>query len=206
MKVLIIGSGGHAKVVADILLAIPDMKPIGFASRDSASTKVLGLPILGDDRSAKDIPHDGLIIAIGDNRLRAKIHETYAGRGETFISAIHPSAIIAPDVIIEPGCMVCAGVVVNSGSRIGAHTILNTGCTVDHDCTVGPFAHVAPGVNLAGNVTVGEEAFMGIGSCAMQGLTIGDRAVVGAGAAVIRDVPSGQTVVGVPARELSSEK
>ncbi len=203
MKILIVGSGGHAKVVADILSATDTLIPHGFIGK---TRKDSTLPVLGNDEDAKDIPHDGIVLAIGDNRLRAKIHEIYADRNETFISAIHPSAVIAPDVIIEPGCMICAGVVVNSGSRIGAHTILNTGCTVDHDCTVGPFAHVAPGVNLAGNVTVGEETFMGIGSCAIQGLTIGDRAMVGAGAAVIRNVPSGQTVVGVPARELSSEK
>ena len=110
--------------------------------------------------------------------------------------------VIAPDAVIEPGCMICAGAVVGTGARIGAHTILNTGCTVDHDCVVGPLCHVAPGANLAGTVTLGRGVFVGIGACVIQGRTLGDWATAGAGAAVIRDVPEGATVVGVPAREL----
>ena len=203
VKILIVGSGGHARVVADALLAAGD-NPLGYLSRDAepGATGPLGLPVLGSDAETSVPDHDGVVLAIGDNRTRKNVADGYRKRGGTFLSAIHPSAVIAADAVIEPGCMICAGVVVNSGSRIRAHTILNTGCTVDHDCDVGPFAHIAPGVNLAGDVTVGEGSFLGIGTCVVQGITIGEWATAGAGAAVIRDVEPKTTVVGVPARKI----
>lgn len=201
MKILIVGSSGHAKVVADILLASPDAVVLGFIARGQAGGEVLGLPVLGQDEDVSDIAHDGVVIAIGDNQLRKKLFAVYRDMGETLTTAIHPSAVIAPDAEIGNGCMICAGVVVNPGSRILDNTILNTGCTVDHDCTVGPHAHVAPGASLAGNVTVGEGGFVGIGASVIQGIEIGPWSTVGAGAAVIHDVSPMTTVVGVPARE-----
>lgn len=201
MKVILIGGGGHAKVVADILHQTPELEPMGYTSLEPGG-ELLGLPRLGGDDAAADTPHDGLVVAIGDNRTRRRVFASCQKRGETMVSAIHPSAVIGRDVTIEPGCMICAGVVINSGAVIRENTILNTGCTVDHDCVVGPHAHVAPGANLAGNVTVDEGAFLGIGSCAVQGVTLGEWSVVGAGGAVIGDVEPGETVVGVPARIL----
>ncbi len=179
------------------------MTPLGFISPEARPGRegALGLPLLGGDADVPGLGHDGVVLALGDNRLRKKIAAIYRDMDQTFVPVIHPSAVIAPDVVIESGCMICAGVVVNSGSRIREHSILNTGCTVDHDAEIGPFAHIAPGVNLAGNVTVREGGFIGIGACAVQGITIGEWATVGAGAAVIRDVAPGMTVVGVPARE-----
>lgn len=208
VKVLIIGSSGHARVVADILLLDERILPLGYVSGDAlpGDGTLLGLRVLGNDDAVADIEHDGVVIALGDNRLRKRLFDRFDGEGETLVSAIHPSAVIAPDAVIEPGCMVCAGAVVNTGCRIRTNTILNTGCTVDHDCTVGPHAHVAPGVNLAGNVRVGEGAFMGIGSCAVQGTTVGEWSTVGAGSAVIRDVEPRTTVAGTPARTLAADK
>ena len=203
VKILIVGSGGHARVVADALLAAGNL-PLGYLSRDAkpGTEGPLGLPVLGSDADAAVPAHDGVILAIGDNRTRETVEAAYREKGETFALAIHPSAVIAPDAVIEPGCMICAGAVVNSGSRIRAHTILNTGCTVDHDCDVGPFAHIAPGANLAGNVTVGRGGFVGVGACVVPGITFGEWATAGAGAAVIRDVEPKTTVVGVPARKI----
>ena len=203
VKILIVGSGGHARVVADGLLAAGS-RPLGYLSRDAepGTEGPLGLPVLGGDKDAAGIDHDAVILAIGDNRARKNVADAYRDTGETFATMVHPSAVIAPDAVIEPGCMVCAGAVVNSGSRIRAHTILNTGCTVDHDCDIGPFAHVAPGVNLAGNVAVGEGGFVGIGACAVPGITFGEWATAGAGSAVIRDVEPNTTVAGVPARKI----
>lgn len=200
MKVILIGGGGHAKVVADILLGDPNMEPVGYTSLEPGGD-LLGLPRLGGD-SVPGVERGGVVVAIGDNETRKKVFEECERRGETLVSAIHPSVIIGRDVTIEPGCMICAGVVINSGAVIRRNTILNTGCTVDHDCVVGPHAHVAPGVNLAGNVTVGEGAFLGIGSCVVQGITVGPWSTVGAGGAVIRNIKPGDIAVGVPARRL----
>jgi len=201
VKVLIVGSGGHARVVADILLAAPGAEPLGFLSPETGEGEPFrGLPVLG--RGLSDAPgHDGVVLAVGDNRVRAALAEAYADRGVAFVPAVHPSAVIAPDAELGPGCVVCAGAVVGIGARIGAHAILNTGCTVDHDCVVGECCHVAPGAHLAGDVTLGTGAFIGIGACVTQGRSIGDWATAGAGAAVVRNVRPGAVVVGVPARE-----
>ncbi|MDD3312095.1 acetyltransferase [Pseudodesulfovibrio sp.] len=202
MKVLIVGSGGHARVVADILLAAPGVDPMGFlAPGTGAGEPFRGLAVLGRD-PADVTGHDGVVLAVGDNRARAALAEDYARRGVAFVPAVHPSAIVAPDAELGPGCVICAGAVVGAGARIGAHAILNTGCSVDHDCVVGACCHVAPGARLAGAVTLGTGAFIGIGACVIQGRTIGDWATAGAGAAVVRNVRPGAVVVGVPAREL----
>jgi len=203
MQVLIVGNGGHALVVADILACAEGMTPLGHVESGSVSGSVAqsGLPLFGGMSFLDTVPHDALVVAIGDNRARMAVADRLTAGGETLVSAIHPSAVIARDAVIGPGCVVCAGVVVNPGSTIGRNVILNTGCTVDHHCRIGDHAHIAPGVNLAGGVGVGLGAFVGIGACVIPGVTVGEWAVVGAGAAVVRDVPPGRSVVGVPARE-----
>lgn len=200
MKMVIVGSGGHGIVVADILDAAEHMTPLGFIAREAGPDE-LPLPFLGDESALESVEHDGLVVAVGDNQIRKRLFEQFMQDDETIVSAVHPSAIISPSAVIGPGCMICAGVVVNPGAVIGANTILNTGCTIDHHSNICDHVHIAPGVNLAGNVTVGEGAFVGIGSCAMQSITIGEWSTVGAGASVIREVPARTTVVGVPARE-----
>jgi sugar O-acyltransferase (sialic acid O-acetyltransferase NeuD family) len=202
MKVLIIGSGGHARVTADILLVMKGLEPLGFVSRADALKRdgPQGLPILGDDDIVETIEHDRVVVAIGENGLRKRVFDRLVGAGEKPVSAIHPTAIIASDVIVGAGCVICAGAIVNTGSRIGDNVILNTGCTVDHDCIVGNHAHIAPGVNLAGNVLVGEGVFVGIGSSVVQGVVLGEWVTVGAGAAVVSDVAANIVAVGVPAR------
>ncbi|WP_229590673.1 acetyltransferase [Pseudodesulfovibrio sediminis] len=205
MNIVIIGSGGHARVVADILLAMDGMNPLGFVSGDgeAGTPGPLGLSILGDDGSLDSIEHDGVVVAIGDNALRQRLFEQLCAAGENLVAAVHPSAIIAADVVVGKGCMISAGSIVNTGSRIMDNTILNTGSVVDHDSNVGPHAHIAPNAALAGNVTVAEAALVGIGANVIPGRIIGKRAVVGAGAAVIRDIPEGAVAVGVPARVVS---
>ena len=202
MKILIIGGGGHARVVADILRAMDSMEPLGYVTGDHppGTPGPLGLPVLGGDDSVAAIPHDGLVVAVGDNEIRQRLFERFAAQGETLVSAVHPSAILAPDVVLGRGCMVCPGAIVNTGSRIGDDVILNTGCVVDHDCRVGDHTHVAPGAKLAGAVEVGSGALVGLGAAVLPGVILGDGAVAGAGAVVLSDVVPGMTVVGIPAR------
>ena len=205
-QILIVGAGGHAQVVADILWQRwkqdASVRPIGYVDDNHAllDARLLNLPVLGTIKQIPTIAHDAVVIAIGDNITRQCLFETLRHQGERFRTACHPSAIIAPDVYIGPGSVLCAGMIVNPGCTIGANVILNTGCTVDHHNRVGDHAHIAPGVHLGGDVTIGTGALVGIGATVLPRRCIGISSVVGAGAVVIDDVPDGNTVVGVPAR------
>lgn len=207
MRIVIIGAGGHAQVVADIFFRMreagEDMEPVGFLddNPELAGRSFLGLLVLGTIGRLTEITHDAVIIAIGDNRKRGALYKVLEGRGERFATARHPGTTIAPDARIGPGSMISAGVIVNPGSAVGANVILNTGSTADHHNRIGDHVHIAPGVHMGGGVTVDEGALVGIGATVVPGRRIGAWSVVGAGAVVVRDVPPGRTVVGVPAKE-----
>lgn len=205
-RVMLLGAGGHAQVVADIILraqkAGANFELIGFLDDNPAliGATILGVPVLGTLAQLDEFDHDAIIVAIGDNKIRARIFEIMRMRGERIINAIHPAAILASDVRLGEGVMICAGVVVNTGTVIGDNVILNTGCTVDHHNRIGDHVHIAPGVHLGGNVTIEEGAMIGIGACVMPGRSIGAWSVIGAGSVVTKDIPAYVTAVGVPAR------
>jgi len=208
MKIIVMGASGHGQVVADVLFQMwtkgREMEIVGFLDDDAAlmGTKVMGLNVLGKLADLPAMPHDCVILGIGDNAVRARLFAELTSAGKRFVTAIHPSAVLAPDVVISPGAVLCAGVAINTGGRVRENSILNTCASLDHHSVLEPHCHVAPGVHLAGNVRVGEGALMGIGSCAVPGISIGAWSVGGAGAAVTRDVPERATVGGVPARLL----
>jgi len=201
--VVIVGAGGHAKVIIGILEEMRAWEIAGCTTAGGSGAESPGCPVLGGDEVLPGLRASGIrhaFVAIGDNRVRRLISEEVRRAGFTLINAISPRAVISPSVQLGHGVAVMAGAVIQVAAVLGDGAIVNTGATVDHDCHVGPYAHIAPGVNLAGRVEVGEGAFLGIGSCVIPGIRIGAWAVVGAGAAVIEDVPEGVTVVGVPAR------
>lgn len=200
--VLIVGAGGHAKVVAEILHA-RGAHVLGYLDDEVSlhGKERLGLPILGCIDCYRDFNPNGLIIGVGSNSARFEIAKRLdAVPHRLWLSAIHPQAVIAPSVQLGVGVVVAAGVVINPDTVIGDHAIINTGATVDHDCIIGRFAHIAPGVNLAGNVQIDDECFIGIGSAIIPGCHIGAKSVIGAGSVVISDIPTGVTAKGVPAR------
>lgn len=206
MRVLILAAGGHAQVVADILLRMQETRvevvPIGYLDDNPLlmGQHVLGLPVLGSIAHLSTIAHDAVIVAVGDNTARRRVFETMQSQGEHFVTARHPSAIVAPDVEIGLGSAICAGVVINPGSVIGVNVILNTGCTVDHHNRIGDHVHIAPGVHLGGNVEVGQGTLIGIGATVMPQRRVGQWSVVSAASLVHKDLPDGVTAAGVPAR------
>lgn len=206
MRVLIIGAGGHGQVVVDILLRALEQQataqPIGYLDDNPAlhGQRFLNLPVLGATDHLASIPHDAVIVAIGDNRTRAGIFTAIQARGEQIINAVHPSAVIAPDARFGQGVMICAGVVVNTGTTIDDNVILNTSCSVDHHNHIAAHSHVAPGVHLGGDTHVGEGVLVGIGTAVLPGCSVGDWAIVGAGSVVTRDIPPFVTALGAPAR------
>lgn len=206
MRILILGAGGHAQVVADALLRAREAgsngQPIGYLDDNPALSGQarLGLPILGRLSQVTTIDHDALIIAIGNNTVRSRLYMELQAQGHCFATVCHPRATLAPDVTLGPGTVVFAGVVVNTGSIIGANVILNTGCSVDHHNQINDHVHLAPGVHLGGDVQIGEGTLIGIGATVMPQRNIGKWSIVGASALVHRDLPDQVTVIGVPAQ------
>ena len=205
-RILILGAGGHAQVVANILQRARDagepIDPVGYLDDNDAlhGQRLLGLLVLGALEDLPNIPHDALLIAVGDNRTRKRLFDQLRRQNERFAIARHPAAVIAPDVSIGPGTMICPGVVVNPGSSIGSNVILNTGCTVDHHNRIGDHAHIAPGVHLGGDVEIGDGTLVGIGATVMPQRRVGAWSIVGAGSLVHTDTFDGVVVIGTPAR------
>lgn len=206
MNIIIVGAGGHGKVVLDILQHDSDVRLVGFVDDDKTyHGKIIdGIPVLGSISSLPTLiplyKLDGAIIAIGDNKVRAELFNKLKKLGLKLKRAIHPDALIARDVEIGEGVVIAAGAVISIGTRIGNNVIINTGVVIDHDNIIEDHAHISPGVNLAGRVTVGKYTHVGLGVTIVEDITIGENATVGAGAVVLADVPPNTTAVGVPAR------
>lgn len=204
--VLILGAGGHAKVLVDALIQ-SGSEIVGIADADSSlvGTKLLGVPVLGGDEIINNFPQSEILLVNGLGSVRVTVKRKdffnfYRTLGYDFATVIHPSAIIASDVVIGEGVQIMAGVVIQPGCQIGCNTIINTSSSVDHDCLIGENVHIAPGVTLSGGVRIGQESHVGTGATVIQGISIGTHSLVGAGAVVVRDVSDRTSVVGVPAK------
>lgn len=207
MKVVVIGGGGHAGVVIDILrLQGADLVGIIDPDPGARAATLMNLPVLGDDRALSRLRESNTWIAIGiggtgpgDSRRRSFAHARAAGL--SVCSVIHPSAVIATNVTLGDGVHIMAGAIIQTGCRVGHNTIVNTGAIIDHDCEIGDHVHIAPGAVLSGGVIVEDGAHIGTGACLIQLVRIGSGAMVAAGAVVVGSVPPGAVVMGVPARE-----
>lgn len=196
--IIILGAGGHAKVIADILL-LRGESFIGFLD-DNAVGTTLNYPILGKISDVVNYSeYCSFIIGIGNNETRRTIAGQYNVKWRT---AVHPTAIVARDVNIAEGSVVMAGAVINPSASIGKHSIINTSAVVEHDNRIGSFVHIAVGAKLGGLVSVGDDSWVGIGSSVRECVNICAKCMIGAGAAVISDIVEPGTYVGVPAKKL----
>ena len=210
MDVIIVGAGGHGKVVLDILRAAGAHRPVGFVDADTTLTGSIigGLEVIGPTNTLPKLRQQkvrGAIIAIGDNRTRLRYAAMLREQGFEPINAIHPTASISPSATIGSNVVIAAQAAVCVDAQIGNSVILNTAAVVDHECVVAEGVHIAPGAHLAGRVRVGPCAFIGLGANIIQCLSIGEHATIGAGAVVLADIPPQATAVGVPARVVKSE-
>jgi sugar O-acyltransferase (sialic acid O-acetyltransferase NeuD family) len=198
-RLVIIGAGGHGKVIADIALKNGYVN-ICFVD-DNATGDVMGFPIIGTSIEIKRL-NDGstdFVIGIGNNATRKLIAEKY---DVNFVTLVHPSAQIGVNVSIGKGTVVMAGAVINVCSTVGEHCIINTGAIVEHDNVIEDYAHISPNAALGGTVRVGALSHIGIGVTVKNNTDICGGCVIGAGAVVIRDITESGTYVGVPPRKI----
>jgi sugar O-acyltransferase (sialic acid O-acetyltransferase NeuD family) len=207
--VIILGGGGHAKVLIDTLL-LQSISIIGIVlpSTENKSKKIMGIEIIGEESELDKYSPDQVELvngvgSIGSMTKRKEVYERFTLLGYRFANVVHPSAIIASDVELSEGVQVMAGAIIQTGCRIGANTIINTKASVDHDCLINNHVHISPGSTLSGGVRVHQGVHIGTGATIIQGIVIGESSLVSAGAVVVKDVNVGATVVGVPAREVS---
>ena len=202
---LIIGAGGHGKVVADTAGASGTWERIAFLDDGvPAGSEVLGWPVIGAGVQLKELRDEfsECVVAIGNNALRWQLLQSALDAGFEVPVLVHPRACVSPSATMGAGTVVMAGAVVQADVRMGQGVIINTAASVDHDGDIGDACHICPGVHLGGGVRVGRESWIGIGSTVREGVRIGSNSVIGAAAGVIRDIPAGVTAVGVPARAL----
>jgi UDP-perosamine 4-acetyltransferase len=204
-RIIVVGAGGHAKVVIDVLRS-GGWEPKGLLDPSYPSAPVSGVPVIGTDESAADLRRQGFynaFVAIGRNDLRRRLSRELRALGFELPNAIHATASLSPSAVLGAGIAIMPNAVINAEAQISDFAIINTGAIVEHDCIVGEATHVAPRSALGGFCRLGQEVFFGIGAVARPESVIGDRAVVGAGATVVRDIEAGATVVGNPARRLA---
>lgn len=206
LPVLVIGAGGHGKVIADALLMSGNIV-LGFleANLDLHGRIIDDVKVLGGDDLLSGYPPETINLANGigstvSTAARQTVYERLKRGGYRFETICHPAAVIARSAQISSGVQIMAGVVLQPGVIISENTIINTGAIVDHDCIIGKHCHIAPGAVLSGDVHVGDGSHIGTGASIIQGVEIGVGSLVAAGAVVIQNVPPNGRVAGVPAR------
>lgn len=205
-QVVIIGAGGHSKVIADIILKSGD-KIYGFLDdkleKDTIIANNKELKVIGDFNARFSLPvtHPELefVIAIGDNKKRKEIAEKSAPTIK-YYTAIHPKANIGIDVSIGEGTVIMANACINSSAQIGKHCIINTGAIIEHDNVLGDYVHISPNATLCGTVKVGELTHIGSGVTVKNNINITDNCIIGAGAAVVKNIEEKGIYVGVPTK------
>lgn len=204
-KIIVIGGGGHAKVLISILKRLEQYEIAGYTDLNDRGT-ILGVRYLGTDAALDEFFRQGIrkaVMGVGqikNYQLRQKIAQNAKEIGFEFPPICAPSAIINEDVQLAEGVVVMDGAVINSGTVVGAFSIINTNSSVDHDCKIDEFVHIAPGVTLSGEVHVQRFTLVGTGAAVIQGITIGEGCVIGAGSAIMRNCEPNGLYIGSPAR------
>lgn len=197
-KLIIIGGGGHAKVIIDAILAGGEYDVQGIIDQKlETGTKVLGVSVLGTDEILPELYKKGIknafigVGSIGDCTARRKIYEKLKNIGFDLPVIVHPKAVVARDVEFCEGTFVAASATINPGTKIGKNVIINTSSSIDHDCNIGDFVHIAPGAILCGTVTIGEGTHVGIGANIIQSIDIGKNCFITAKMLVKSDQADG---------------
>lgn len=204
MTLVVLGAGGHALVVLEALDAL-GWEVAGLLDDRADAPPVLGRRVIGRLTDLPALPTRGItaaVVAVGDNATRLALGLAALRAGLSLPALVHPAALVSPSARLAEGVQVMARASVGPLAVLGRLALVNTGAIVEHECEIEEAAHVAPGVVLCGRVGVGARVLVGAGAVVAPGLTLGAGCVVGAGAAVLRPVPAGTVMAGVPARPL----
>jgi len=200
--VAIVGYSGHAYVIIDIFLNAGRLVS-SYCDQEEKANNPYNLNYLGKETDVIErLRQFDFFACVGHNGIREKIHMHLSQFLGNPINAIHPSAVISGSARMGDGVMIAANATLNPMVEIGRGVICNTSSSIDHECIIGDFTHIAPGAVLCGNVTIGRSSFIGANSVIRQGVHIGNNVVIGAGTVVIKDIPDNSTVIGNPARRL----
>jgi sugar O-acyltransferase (sialic acid O-acetyltransferase NeuD family) len=207
-SLVIIGAGGHGREVLDVVEAInavePTYKVLGFLADGPGAHEPLArrsAQILGPTSLIDSLDAD-YVVAIGNPVARADIDRRYMSKGLVSPVFIHPASSVGSDVHLGPGSVVMAGARITTNLVAGRSLQVNVNATISHDARIGDYVTISPGCNISGNVELGDSVYLGTGCVIIPGVKIGAKTMVGAGAVVIRDLPSGVTAVGIPAKPL----
>ncbi len=197
-KVILVGAGGHAKVIADIVRKKGDIV-VGFLDDGKEiGSEFFGSKIVGRTSDMEKFYDYKQIIAIGNGAVREKL----SCANVDFYTAIHPTAVIGEGVTIGKGTAVMAGAIINADTKIGNHAIINSGAVVEHDNIIEDFAHVSPGATVCGTVHIGKLSWIGGGACVKNNVNITGEVLVGVGACVVKDITEAGVYTGVPAKKI----
>jgi sugar O-acyltransferase (sialic acid O-acetyltransferase NeuD family) len=205
-KLIIVGAGGHGRVVADCAQQQGKYSQIVFLDDCFSERKENSeWPVIG---AVKDFPQyideADFVVAFGNNRLRKQIIAQLKKAKANIVSLIHPTASVSPHTFIGKGVVVFANAVINIGATIADGCIINTAATVDHDCELHQCVHVSPGANIAGGVHIAQLSWIGIGSTIVEYITLANNTQVGAGAVVTQSTQANSLYLGVPAKRVRS--
>ena len=209
-KIVILGAGGHCKVIIDIIKSTNKYEIAGITDK-SIKGSVLNIPIIGDDNVLPKLYKEGVeyafigLGALNNMNIRNLLFSRLKEIGFTLPVLIHKTVVVSPYSHMGDGTCVMAGAIINPGSYIGENCIINTGSVIEHDCKVGNNTHISPNAAVAGGVTIGSNAHIGIGSSIIQGITIGNNVSIGAGAVVISNIEDNSLAVGVPAKVIKTK-
>ena len=196
--IIILGAGGHAKVVAEALIK-SGKEILGFLKPEGKKgSQYYNFDVLGDDSVLANYHPDNVLLANGvgalpNESLRWQLALSMRQKGYRFTTVIHPDSVIANDVCLDEGVQIMAGVVIQPTVKIGKDTIINTGALIDHDCTIASDCHIAPGVTLCGGVDIKSNVYIGSGTNIIQGISLGKKSIVAAGSIIYKDLPEGVT-------------
>ena len=201
-RVVLLGSGGHARSVADSIMSGSKASILGTVA-PSGEVGYCSIPWLGDDGVLPELRRQGVTAAhiaigyLGKGDVRPRIRAELESLGYQLFTVVDTNAVLAQDCSLGNGVFVAKGAVINARARVGDVAIINTGSVIEHDCIVGDYSHVSVGAVLCGGVMIGRSVLVGASATILQGRSIGDGAIIGAGSLILHDVPPGEKVVGV---------